>query len=168
MPTRPSYQVQSRSLAVAACRPTQPPPARTKFCRAVRWAALSSVARLRRRVGVVEDQRVEPGQVGVGERGGVGGGLHLEVVCGAELLHGGDAGRDRVVVEVRDLGEHQHPEPRCGAGGTGWAEDRRGHREGERGDEGDGSAHTVMTACGQMRTANASHAGAPEAGDGWG
>lgn len=36
-PTSPSYQPQSRSLADAACSPTQPPPPRTYFWRAARW-----------------------------------------------------------------------------------------------------------------------------------
>ena len=82
-------------------------------------AGVEQVARGRERVGVVEDQGVERGEVGVGERGGVGGGDDLEVVGGAELLDRGDAGRDRVVVEVGDLGEDQHPEAWGGFGGQG-------------------------------------------------
>ena len=82
-------------------------------------AGVEQVTRGREAVGVVEHESVEGGEVGVGERRRVGGGDDLEVVGGAELLDRGDTGRNRVVVEVGDLGEDQHTEARGGLGGQG-------------------------------------------------
>ncbi|MFK4599794.1 hypothetical protein RKD30_006461 [Streptomyces pristinaespiralis] len=73
----------------------------------------------------------------VGERRRVVGGLDLEAVLAAELLDRLDAGGDRVVAEVGDLGEDEHAiGRRLGAG-------RQGHSESEKqrqqcGDDGDG------------------------------
>ena len=64
-------------------------------------------------VGVVEDQGLVTLEILIGEHRGVVGDVHGEVVFGAELLDGGDAGGD-VVVDVEALadlvlGIDQHP-----------------------------------------------------------
>jgi hypothetical protein len=61
-------------------------------------------------VGVVEDHRVEAGEAGVGEHGGVVAHDDLEALFGAQLGDRLLTGGDGVVVVAVDLGEDEHGE----------------------------------------------------------
>ncbi|GGT45307.1 hypothetical protein GCM10010207_51960 [Streptomyces atratus] len=81
---------------------------------------VQQVTRLRCGVGVVEHDRLEVGEIGVIEDGGVVGRLDLEAVLGAYFLDRFDPGGNRVVREVGDLGVDQDPEgSRVGPGRRG-------------------------------------------------
>lgn len=77
---------------------------------------------------------------------GVLGGLDLETVLAAELLDRLDPRQDRVVNEVRDLGEDQNTERRClGAGSRGHPESERQRQQGSDGGEGQKESPRGMT-----------------------
>ncbi len=83
-------------------------------------------------VGVVEDDGLVTLEILVGKRRRVVGDVHGEIVCGTELLEGGDAGGD-VVVDVEPLahlvlGIDQHPALGSSAEG--------GHRQASKKDNG--------------------------------